>query len=44
MGGLYGGIYGRERVSDYTFSLPSFSLFSPFTLPVLCLSPPPLSY
>jgi hypothetical protein len=34
MGGLYGGILGRERVSDYTFSLPSLSHFyaqSPIT-------------
>jgi len=36
-GDYMGGIYGRERVSDYTFSLPSLSLFS---APV----PPPLSY
>jgi hypothetical protein len=46
--GLYGEIYGRERVSDYTFSLPSLSLHSPFTLPSLSLFyapvPPPLSY
>jgi hypothetical protein len=26
-GGLYGGLYGRERVSDYTFFLPLLSLF-----------------
>jgi hypothetical protein len=39
-GGLYGGYMGRERVSDYTFFLPSLSLHSPFTLPSLSLHSP----
>jgi len=33
IGGLYGGLYGRERVSDYTFSLPFLSLHSPSYMP-----------
>jgi len=49
-GGLYGGLYGRERVSDYTFSLPSLSLFSaqvpppPSLFYALVPPPPPIFY
>jgi len=39
-GDYMGGIYGRERVSDYTFSLPSLSLFSAPVPPSPCLHSP----